>query len=118
METVFSLKSSIWFWLGNENRRIHLGPFLDRDSDDDNDDNDDDSDDSDENFEEWMNNSGNGAFWSKWRWNQFWNCLIFVCTGSDDEEINIFNIDAEGQGNNDPDESAQWTTTDDEEGMD
>lgn len=59
METVFSLKSSIWFWLGNENRRIHLGPFLDRDSDDDNDDNDDDSDDSDENFEEWMNNSGN-----------------------------------------------------------
>lgn len=41
-----------------------------------------------------------------------------MCTGSDDEEINIFNIDAEGQGNNDPDESAQWTTTDDEDGMD
>lgn len=59
METVFSLKSSIWFCIGNENRRIRLGPFLDRDSDDDNDDNDDDSDDSDENFEEWMNNSGN-----------------------------------------------------------
>lgn len=58
METVFSLKSSIWFCIGNDNRRIHLGPFLDRDSDDDNDDNDDDSDDSDENFEEWMNNSG------------------------------------------------------------
>lgn len=38
--------------------------------------------------------------------------------GSDDEEINIFNIDADGQGNNDPDESAQWTTTDDEDGMD
>lgn len=57
METVFSLKSSIWFCIGNENRRIHLGPFLDRDTDDDNDDNDDDSDDS-ENFEEWMNNSG------------------------------------------------------------
>lgn len=35
-----------------------MGPFLDRDSDDDNDDNDDDSDDSDENLEEWLNNSG------------------------------------------------------------
>lgn len=55
---VFSLKSSIWFCLGNENRRMNLGPFLDRDSDDDNDDNDDDSDDSDENLEEWLNNSG------------------------------------------------------------
>lgn len=58
METVFSLKSSIWFCIGNENHRRILGPFLDRDSDDDNDDNDDDSDDSDENLEEWMNNSG------------------------------------------------------------
>lgn len=57
METVFSLKSLICFCIGNENRRIHLGPFLDRDSDDD--DNDDDSDDSDgQDFEEWMNNSG------------------------------------------------------------
>lgn len=41
------------------------------------------------------------------------------CTpGSDDEEINLFNIDADGQGNNDLDEMAQWTTTDDEDGMD
>ncbi|XP_055318555.1 protein mahjong isoform X3 [Sitodiplosis mosellana] len=82
--------------VGNENRRIPLGPFLDRDSDDDNDD---DSDDSDENLEEWLNNSG-----------------------SDDDDINIFNIDAgdDDQGNNveDADESAQWTTTDDEDGND
>lgn len=61
---VFSLKSSISFCLGNENRRNLLGPFLDRDSDDDND-NDDDSDDSDENLEEWLNNSGKMALFPR-----------------------------------------------------
>lgn len=75
-----------------------MGPFLDRDTDDDNDDNDDDSDDSDENLEEWLNNSGkfptfnsqNGRF-SRVYW-------FFVFAGSDDEEINIFNIEADGGG--------------------
>ncbi|XP_031622219.1 protein mahjong isoform X3 [Contarinia nasturtii] len=83
--------------VGNESRRMPLVPFLDGDSDDDPDDNADDSDDSDDNLEEWLNNSGS------------------------DDDINIFNIEAaDGQGNNvdDADESAQWTTTDDEDGND
>lgn len=45
--------------------------------------------------------------------------MILVHLGSDDDEVNIFNIDADdGPGNNDADESAQWTTTDDEDGND
>lgn len=42
----------------------------------------------------------------------------YIRTDTDEEEINIFNIDVDDQGNNEPDESAQWTTTDDEDGMD
>lgn len=135
-----------------------MGPFLNRESDDDNDDNDDDSDDSDENLEEWLNNSGTISCTVNFLYLRCYfriyigaSCnllLYFLFVGSDDEEINIFNIDVDGgkfgllffianirlitfeikfivlileddgPGNNEADESAQWTTTDDEDGHD
>lgn len=119
---------------------------MDPDSDDDNDD---DSDSDGENIEEWLNNSGKkrhdnlheffddfGNVKTKYVIQIFFCCLSmwfrplififllnfnysFLNIGSDDEDINILNIDAmDDQENNEMDESAQWTGSDDEDGTD